>query len=93
MKKFYKTVAFKHEAEDFWAIYKVSTCAVERRRAQFFAFLAEGKSETETLELTRYSVSGARQIIERYNCLVQRFVNQDSFTSGERIGDVAWNLS
>ena len=69
MKKFYKTVAFEHEAEEFWAIYKASTCAVERRRAQFFAFLAEGKSETETLELTRYSVSGARQIIERYNRL------------------------
>ena len=25
--------------------------------------------------------------------LVQRFVNQDSFIPGERIGDVAWNLS
>lgn len=57
---FARGLLFKHEAEDFWAIYKVSTCAVERRRAQFFAFLAEGKSETETLELTRYSLNNHR---------------------------------
>lgn len=69
MKKFHTAVDLKHQAEEFWAIYKVSTCAVERRRAQFFAFLAEGKSEAETLDLTRYSVSGARQIIGRYHRL------------------------
>lgn len=69
MKRFYKPVQFQHQAEDFWAIYRASTCAVERRRAQFFAFLAEGKTEAEVLALTRYSVSGARVIIDRYHNL------------------------
>lgn len=60
-------IQFQHAAAEFWTIYQASTCAVERRRAQFFALLAEGKSETDTLELTRYSVSGARLIIQRYH--------------------------
>lgn len=50
-------------------MYRASTCAVERRRAQFFAFLAEGRTETELLELTKYSVSGARHILQRYHTL------------------------
>lgn len=50
-------------------MYRKSTCAVERRRAQLFALLAEGKSEAEVLELTKYSVSGARLILQRYHDL------------------------
>lgn len=60
-------IQFQHSVAEFWAIYRASTCAVERRRAQFFALLAEGKSEADTLELTKYSVSGARLIIQRYH--------------------------
>ena len=54
--------AFQHQADDFWAIYKRSTCAVERRRSQLLALLAEGKSYTEVLAITRYSYQGADKI-------------------------------
>lgn len=40
---------------------------MERRRAQFFALLAEGKTESECLDITKYSVRTAREIIVRYH--------------------------
>ena len=57
---------FQHQADDFWAIYKRSTCAVERRRSQLLALLAEGKSYTEVLAITRYSYQGADKIVDAY---------------------------
>ena len=69
MKKFYSPVEFQHQAEEFWAIYRVSTSAVERRRAQFFALLAEGRSEGDVMDITRYAVRSARYVIERYHRL------------------------
>ena len=69
MPKFYAPVTFQHEAEVFWALYKASTDAVERRRAQFFALLAEGRGEAEVLEITRYAASTARLLVERYHGL------------------------
>lgn len=62
-----RTVNFQHTAEDFWGIYRRSTCAVERRRSQLLAFLAEGKSFQEALKLTRYSYQGADKIIDAYH--------------------------
>lgn len=62
-----RTVDFQHTAEDFWGIYRRSTCAVERRRSQLLAFLAEGKSYPEALKLTHYSYQGADKIIDAYH--------------------------
>ncbi|MFK7604451.1 hypothetical protein ACI3L1_19935, partial [Deinococcus sp. SM5_A1] len=42
-------------AADFWPLFKTSSCAIQRRRAQFFALLAEGRSLPDLLALTRYS--------------------------------------
>ncbi len=56
-----------HNADEFWGIYRQSTCAVERRRAQFFAFLAEGRSKEEAMSLTKYSFSGAIKVIHSYH--------------------------
>ena len=67
--RFYAPVTFSHAADDFWRIYHASCSAVERRRAQFFALLAEGRSETDVLAITRYSVRSARKIVERYHDL------------------------
>ena len=64
---FRRKVIFQHTAEDFWSIYRRSTCAVERRRSQLLAFLAEGKSNQEALTLTRYSYQGADKIIDAYH--------------------------
>jgi len=50
-------------------VYHASRSAVERRRAQFFALLAEGRSEEDVLAITRYSVRAARKIVERYHTL------------------------
>lgn len=69
MAKFYSPIRFGHTADDFWSIYRTSTCAVERRRAQFFALLAAGKSESEVLDITKYAVRTAREIVERYHTL------------------------
>ncbi|MFK7602372.1 winged helix-turn-helix domain-containing protein, partial [Deinococcus sp. SM5_A1] len=69
IKYFHSSVELQHSAADFWGIFRASTCAVERRRAQFFALLAEGKSEHELLALTQYSVSGARKVLHRYHLL------------------------
>ena len=69
MAKLYKPIHFQHTADDFWTIYRSSVCAVERRRAQFFALLAEGRSEEEVLNVTKYAVSTARLMIDRYHTL------------------------
>ena len=57
---------FQHQADDFWAVYKRSTCAVERRRSQLLALLAEGKPSAEVLAITRYSYQGANKIVDAY---------------------------
>lgn len=62
-----RKVNFQHTAEDFWDVYRRSTCVVERRRSQLLAFLAEGKSNQEALTLTRYSYQGADKIIDAYH--------------------------
>lgn len=62
-----RTATFQHTAEDFWGIYRRSTCAVERRRSHLLAFLAEGKSPVEALQLTGYSYQGADKIIDAYH--------------------------
>ena len=67
MAKLYCPIQFQHQADDFWAIYKASVCAVERRRAQFFALRAEGRSEDEVMEITKYGVTTARLMIGRYH--------------------------
>lgn len=69
MNKLYSPIRFDHSADAFWRVYRASTCAVERRRAQFFALMAEGRREQEVLEITRYAVSTARGLIERYHRL------------------------
>ena len=58
--------AFQHQTDEFWAIYKRSTCAVERRRSQLLALLAEGKPSAEVLAITRYSYQGANNIVDAY---------------------------
>lgn len=67
VKKLYMTVQFSHVPQDFWDIYRRSTCAVERRRAQFLALIAEGKPESEVFDLTKYSVNAARRTVRRYH--------------------------
>ena len=57
---------FQHQADDFWAIYKRSTCTVERRRRQLLALLAEGKPSAEVLAITRSSYQGANKIVDAY---------------------------
>lgn len=69
MAKLYKPIQFQHTADDFWTIYKASVCAVERRRAQFFALFAEGRSEEDVLNITKYAVTSARRMIDRYHTL------------------------
>ena len=69
MAKLYCPIQFKHGADDFWAIYKASVCAVERRRAQFFALRAEGRSEDEVMGITKYAATTARLMIGRYHKL------------------------
>ena len=63
------TVPLAHDAEDFWQLYTASTCAVERRRAQFFALLAEGRPPSDVLHLTRYSLVTAYELMARYRDL------------------------
>ena len=69
IKNFYATIEFRHTAAEFWAVYQTTNSAVERRRAQFFALLAEGGTEDEALRLTRYAVTSARDAVERYHRL------------------------
>ena len=65
MAKLYKPIQFQHTVDDFWTIYRSSVCAIERRRAQFFALLAEGRGEEDVLNITKYAVSTARLMIGR----------------------------
>ena len=60
------TAPLAHDAEVFWQLYTASTCAVERRRAQFFALLAEGRRPSEVLHVTRYSQFTAYELMARY---------------------------
>ena len=69
MAKLYKPIQFQHTANDFWAIYNASVCAIERRRAQCFALPAEGRSEEDVLDITQYAVTTARRMIDRYHTL------------------------
>nr|WP_272916879.1 winged helix-turn-helix domain-containing protein [Deinococcus xianganensis] len=55
-----------HDADTFWHLYTTSTCAVERRRAQFMALLAEGRPLPEILQVTRYSRVTAYDLVNRY---------------------------
>ena len=56
-----------HTAQELWQAYQHSTCAVERRRLQVVALLAEGKSKAEVQAITRYSHPRYLEIIHRYN--------------------------
>jgi len=60
------TQPLQHPADVFWQIFERSTCAVERRRAQFFALLAECRSTAEVLSLSRYSRVTAYGLVKRY---------------------------
>lgn len=59
----------QHSAADFWQLFETSGCAVEQRRAQFFALLAEGRSLAEILALTRYSRVTSYALVTRYHAL------------------------
>ncbi|WP_162176636.1 helix-turn-helix domain-containing protein, partial [Deinococcus frigens] len=58
-----------HQAADFWQLFETSTCAVQRRRAQFFALLAERRPLAEILALIRYSRVTAYSLVNRYHTL------------------------
>lgn len=63
------TQPLSHSAADFWSIFTASTCAVQRRRAQFFALLAEKRPVREVLSLTRYHRTTAYTLMTRYHAL------------------------
>lgn len=67
MPRFYAQVNFSHTEDDFWTIYHTTTCPVQRRRAQFFALLKQGRTESDVLDITRYSVTAARLLVGRYH--------------------------
>lgn len=69
MKSALLTQPLHHAASDFWDLFTASTCAVERRRAQFFALLAEGCPLREVLSVTRYSRVTAYTLMARYHAL------------------------
>ncbi|WP_157461743.1 winged helix-turn-helix domain-containing protein [Deinococcus arboris] len=60
------TAPLAHRADEFWQVYRASTCAVERRRAQFFALLAEGRALSDILTVTRYNRVTAYDLLRRY---------------------------
>ena len=60
-------VNFQHDAAEFWEGYQTSTCAVERRRLQALALLAEGRPRADVLAITRYSVPSYVDLVHRYN--------------------------
>ena len=60
-------VKFQHDAAELWQGYQASTCAVERRRFQMLALLAEGRPRAEVLAITRYSVPSYVDLVHRYN--------------------------
>jgi len=57
----------QHSVEELWQAYRQSNEAVERRRIQFIAFLAEGKTRKEAMDLTKYSLMSAIKCIKLYN--------------------------
>lgn len=59
-------ITLNHEAERFWELYWQSDCAVQKRRCQLLALLAEGKSLPEALQTTGYSRQGAYKILTAY---------------------------
>ena len=63
---FHQTPYISTPSRRFLAIYKRSTCAVERRRSQLLALLAEGKFYVEVLAITQYSYQGADKIVDAY---------------------------
>lgn len=69
MKSTLLTRPLRHQAADFWQLFEISTCAVQRRRAQFFALLAERRPLAEILALTRYSRVTAYSLVNRYHTL------------------------
>ncbi|GGR74582.1 hypothetical protein GCM10008959_39770 [Deinococcus seoulensis] len=60
------TAPLAHDADTFWHLYRASTCAVERRRAQLFALLAEGRPVPEILQVTRYNRVTVYGLVKRY---------------------------
>ena len=60
-------VVFQHSAEELWQAYRQSTGAVERRRIQFIAFLAEKRTREEAMSLTHYCLMTALKCIKLYN--------------------------
>ena len=60
-------VKFQHEAAELWEGYQASTCAVERRRFQVRALLAEGRTSADVLAITLYSVPSYVDLVHRYN--------------------------
>ncbi|WP_291432572.1 helix-turn-helix domain-containing protein [Deinococcus sp.] len=66
MRRTLLTAPLGHDADTFWHLYKTSTSAVERRRAQFFALLAEGQPLPEILQVTRYSRVTAYDLVRNY---------------------------
>lgn len=60
-------VQWEHSAGQLWQAYKASVCPVERRRLQVLALLAEGKTKTEVLAMTRYSPPRYVETVQRYN--------------------------
>lgn len=55
-----------HDAEQFWKLYQQSDCAVQKRRCQLLALIAEGKTLSEALQQTGYSRQGAYKIMVAY---------------------------
>ena len=60
-------VVLQHSIEELWNAYCQSKDAVERRRIQLIAFLAEDKTREEAMELTHYSLMSAIKCIKLYN--------------------------
>lgn len=66
MKSTLLTPPLQHQAADFWHLFEISTCAVQRFRAQRIALLVERRPLTEILALTRYSRVMAYSLVKRY---------------------------
>jgi len=60
-------VKFQHDAATLWQGYQASTCAVERRRFQVLALLAEGRPRADVLAITRYSEPSSVDLVHRYH--------------------------
>ena len=53
--------------EALWQAFRDSTCAVERRRIQMVALLAEGRTKAEVCAITQYRDSAYCEMMTRYN--------------------------